>query len=186
MLINYENEYDLSDPALQRILKHYVFLCPVEMVSQKAYHTSKTFPQMGWGGTILTSLIAALKRNTYSGKLAYVFIEDGRNVENEFKKLKKSNINDREIVVYKKSGNYLQTKSLFYAIRNAFAHGDFSIEKDENGDKLYTLRNFHAKEVKAYLCLYEKTLLMWLWLLDLPSENLSKANYPKGVSQESA
>ena len=58
-------------------------------------------------------------------------------------------------------------QSLFSAIRNAFAHGRFSIrEYQHNGDrvKMYFFSNFN-KYLKAEIVLQESTLLEWIQII---------------------
>jgi len=178
MKITYDNALDYSNETFQRILTAFLFECPVENVSQKAKHLNITFPQKGWGGNTLNSLIAAMKRNVYSSNLEYRMLDNKQDVSNLYEDAERKMATEGkpyEIVVYQKNGGFLCTKSLFYSIRCALAHGDFSIEEDNCGERLYLFRNFNNQTTKACLRLYEKTLFMWIDLLHMDAESLPKA-----------
>lgn len=178
MNITYDNAIDLTNTTFQTILTAYLFECPVENVSQKAKHLNITFPQKGWGGNILNSLIAAMKRNMYSSNLEYKVVDSDKDVVSFYEEAERRISVDGkpyEILVYQKRGEYLCTKSLFYSIRCALAHGDFSIEEDTSGNRVYLFRNFHKQKTTACLRLYEKTLCAWIDLLKTDAKALPRA-----------
>lgn len=186
MRITYDNAIDYSNTTFQTILTAYLFECPVENVSQKAKHLNITFPQKGWGGNILNSLMAAMKRNVYSLNLEYEVVDSDKDVVSLYEEAERRMSADGkpyEILVYQKSGGYLCTKSLFYSIRCALAHGDFSIEEDTSGERVYLFRNFNKQTTKACLRLYERTLFAWIDLLQMDAKALPKAKTLYGLPE---
>ena len=68
-----------------------------------------------------------------------------------------------EYCVFLKHDERTVMTSLFYAIRNAFAHGCFNM-KTYNKVKIYFFLNYHGYK-KAQIVLQEKTLLTWMELI---------------------
>lgn len=64
-------------------------------------------------------------------------------------------------------GKNNQFKSLFFHLRNAFAHGRFNVEMIEDGVVMYVLEDFNKnkKEITARMIFREQTLLKWMEII---------------------
>ena len=73
------------------------------------------------------------------------------------------------IVIAERSDMSL-TSSIFYYIRNAFAHGSFMVDGD-----VYSFESSKDGTIKAAIRLREKTLLKWIQDISVSPERLKKA-----------
>lgn len=163
----------LKDPNFQRILEFYLFNCPSETEkgsnkkgTKKYVKVSKcatTLRAQGWTGRFLRTLLAAMKHTT-SGHLEYYTFKTDVNLDNEVRKIEKEvpllDINFEMIVMTERS-DMSKTSAIFYYIRNAFAHGSFSVI-EEKGRKIYYLESAKGDLIKARIRLREDTLLKWI------------------------
>ena len=78
-----------------------------------------------------------------------------------------------EMVVFKENTAIGKTKSVFYMIRNGFAHGSFSVETADVG-RIYYFESEKDGEIKGQLRLREETLLAWINLVDTPVNELKR------------
>ena len=85
------------------------------------------------------------------------------------------NLREEKIVVHKKY-NLNQIESIFYHIRNSFAHGRFQIYSYK--DELYYVfesgiikKSIDKIELKARMVIKEKTLLKWIEILNNPIDD---------------
>jgi len=149
------------------ILEFYLFSCPCERKNgsgkDKRYikisNRSKTLREQGWTGGYLNTLIASMKHTT-SGNLVYRPLDARASVEAETNNVEKSlSLSDEhfEMIVFCKRTDMNLTSSIFYYIRNAFAHGSFSVVAGT-----YYFESQKNGKVKARIRLREKTLLEWM------------------------
>lgn len=99
-------------------------------------------------------------------------------VEEETEKVEKSlHFNDPhfEMLIYIKDSSLGKTKTVFYFIRNAFAHGSFSVFNN-NGKPVYYLENKYKNKVKGRFRLKESTLLRWIELFNSSPSELNQVN----------
>lgn len=163
----------LTDSNFQAILDFYLFRCPCEVESgSKKKGTNKytkvskrgnTLRSQGWTGSHLNTLIASMKR-TSSGKLLYKVVSAAMDVGEEANKDQKtSSLSDQhfEMIVMTERSDMNKTGAIFYYIRNAFAHGSFSVVKTE-GKTTYYIESSKDDVVKAQIRLREETLLKWI------------------------
>ena len=156
----FDKPQKISDKNFQKILDFYLFHCPTPDKSVR----SKTFEQLGWKGSpqfsqlkkqLLASASKSLRSNYYPCK------KD--ELEAYFKLV--SNIAPiDEYCVFFMNEEKSVIQSLFSAIRNAFAHGSFSVQT-YNKERIYFFSNYH-KFLKAEIVLQEKTLLAWISILE--------------------
>lgn len=66
-----------------------------------------------------------------------------------------------EYMVFVNNSQMGKCKSIFYMIRNSFAHGSFNIKKNNN-ENYYYLESSKSNSIKAIMCLKEKTLIKWI------------------------
>ena len=90
---------------------------------------------------------------------------------------KSSTLSDKyfELIAMTERSDMSKTSAIFYYIRNAFAHGSFSVIKDE-ARTIYYLESAKADTVKAQIRLREETLLKWIKDFSLSPQLLKKAS----------
>jgi len=153
----FNNKIPLKGTHFQEILNFYLFECPVDGTSKRA----KTFKEQGWKGSghfstlksqMLKNCTESLRKNYYPCKRD--------ELETNFDKVKSVSPVDEYCVFLRYEENTVM-QSLFSAIRNAFAHGSFSV-RCYNKVNVYFLSNFHNGYLKAEIILQEQTLLNWI------------------------
>ena len=160
-----------TDQNFQKIIDFYLFNCPCETekgtkenktytkVSQRA----TTFRSQGWTGGNINILIACMKK-TSSGQLEYRHFKSSAKIEEEVIKIEKgSSLSDKsfEMIALIERSDMKLTSSIFYYIRNAFAHGSFSVINDK-GKKTYFFESAKDTIIKAQIRLREDTLIKWI------------------------
>ena len=156
----FDKEVKLSNKNFQKILDFYLFSCPTP---QKSFR-SKTFEQLGWKGTkqfaqlktlLISSASNSLKENYHPCKK--------EELEKQFEAATNIHPID-EYCIFLKSDEKTVIQSLFSAIRNAFAHGSFSVGTYKK-TRVYFFANYHDY-LKAEIVLQEKTLLAWMEIVE--------------------
>lgn len=175
---NRENiPYDSKN--FQKILEFYLFKCPVAINKRKVSQKGETFEKMNITGRKLSSLLKEMKKGT-----EYRCVESNQSVEKIFESAKNnSGFSDKycNLIVYIENKEIKKTKTIFYYIRNAFAHGDFSVDNIE-GQNIYTLRSSKNGNVRGAFRLKETTLIQWIDLI----AKQQKANITKRKSFKKA
>lgn len=156
----FDKEVKLSNKNFQKILDFYLFSCPIP---QKSFR-SKTFEQLGWKGkkqfAKLKTLLISSASNSLKGNYHPCKKEE---LQGQFEAAANISPID-EYCIFLKSDEKTVIQSLFSAIRNAFAHGSFSVETYTK-TKVYFFANYHDY-LKAEIVLQEKTLLTWIEILE--------------------
>lgn len=178
-----------------KILEFYLLKCPVKFIAVKKDGTKKlklvskravTFEDRNWIGGNITTLYTELTRNiTVECVNNENSVEETRVHIEESSKLKDSNF---DMIIFKKDWRINKTKSIFYSIRNAFAHGTFSV-LENNGNTIYYFENESSETIKAQIRLKENTLLKWIDLFyssanEIREKNKSKKNKLKKNSKQ--
>lgn len=99
-------------------------------------------------------------KHTASGNLVYKPVDAGASVELETNNAEVSDsLSDEhfEMIVVQKRNDMCLTSSIFYYIRNALAHGSFSVVAGT-----YYFESQKDGKVKARIRLREETLLEWM------------------------
>ena len=151
---DYKNKIPNKEPSFQKILNFYLFECPVKGYSERGI----TFKELGWQkhkfstlkANLLEGATPSLKKNYYPCKKDQL--------GDKFKIVESVKFADEYCVFL--IHNDRKINSLFIAIRNAFAHGSFSV-RSYNKTKIYFFSNFN-KYLKAEIILQERTLLNWI------------------------
>jgi len=163
----------LNDANFQKIIDFYLFNSPCETEKgskkkgTKAYtkvsKRANTLRSQGWTGGYLNTLLASMK-HTASSRLEYHTFGNKTDIKTEIDKIEKhSTLSDKHfvLIVMTDRSDMSKTSAIFYYIRNAFAHGSFSVVKD--GSKtIYYLESAKDDAVKAQIRLREETLLRWI------------------------
>lgn len=179
-------DFSLKDENFQRILDFFLFHCPSEIEKVNKKKGTKTYSKVskraetlrtkGWTGGYLNTLLASMK-HTSSGQLEYYTFNAAVEIEKEVKALEKdTSMRDKhfEMIVFMERSDMSKTSAIFYYIKNAFAHGSFSII-NTNGKKVYYLESDKDGIVKAQIRLREETLLNWIKTFRLSPAALKKA-----------
>lgn len=186
----------LKDENFQRILDFFLFHCPsvIEKGSKKKGNKTcskvskiaETLKTQGWERGYLNTLLASMK-HTSSGQLEYHIFKAGTRVDKEVKKLEENiPLKDEhfEMVAFTERTDMNKTSAIFYYVRNAFAHGSFSVITN-GGRKIYYLESAKDESVKAQIRLREETLLNWIKDFTV-SPNLLKKALEDGRKQRKA
>lgn len=177
------NKIPLDNVNFQEILRFYLFECPITTESKvkgkkiKKHVSARgvTLEKQGWSGKTLNTLLAAMKRKASSG-LKYIAVEASKDVKaivkNEESISTQSDV-EFEMIIFKENTTMGKTKSIFYMIRNALAHGSFSVVETDCG-RVYYFQSDKDGDVKGQLRLKEKTLLEWIRLVQTPVGELRR------------
>ena len=168
-----ETALPLKDLNFQKIISFYLFSCPCETEKgsekkgtkcySKVSKRATTLRMQGWTGRYLNTLLASMKHTT-SGHLEYHTFSADADIRVEVNRLEKnSSLTDVnfEMIAITQRADMSKTSSIFYYIRNALAHGSFSVIKD-NGNIIYYLESNKDDKAKARIRLREETLLKWV------------------------
>lgn len=158
---NYEKNL-YNDKRFQTILDFYLFHCPVEKKGKKVSNRAKSFEEYKIRDTGLTKLLNLMKKDFIAG--TYRILKSEEDVEKVRIQLEKSSgLKDDyyEFIILKEDREIGKTRSIYYAIRNAFAHGSFSI-KNTAKDRIYYFESSKDGKIKSQIRLKEKTLLNWI------------------------
>ena len=183
---NKNKSLPLENVNFQTILDFYLFHCPSETVKGSKKKGTKTYQKVsqratslrmqGWIAGHLNTLLSSMKHTT-SGHLEYCTFNVDAKIEKEVKILEKdTSMRNKhfEMIVFMERSDMSKTSAIFYYIRNAFAHGSFSIV-NANGKKVYYLESDKDGIVKAQIRLREETLLNWIKTFRLSPAALKKA-----------
>lgn len=162
-----------ADASFQKIIDFYLFNCPCETESGSVGKGTKKYTKVskrgttlraqGWTKGFLNTLLAAMKK-TASGHLEYHPFSEGTNIAIESDKIEiGAGLSDVhfEMIVFAERSDMNKTSAIFYYIRNALAHGSFSVVAD-GYRKIYYLESSKNDMVKARIRLTEETLLKWI------------------------
>lgn len=176
----------IGDANFQKIIDFYLFNCPCETEKgskkkgTKAYtkvsKRANTLRSQGWTGSYLNTLLASMKHIT-SGHLEYHIFDNKTDIKAEVAKVEKHiTLSDKyfELIAMADRSDMSKTSAIFYYIRNAFAHGSFSVIKDET-KTIYYLESAKDDAVKAQIRLREETLLKWIEDFSLSPKALKSA-----------
>ncbi len=170
-----------ADNKFRRILDFYLFQCPSEIKKYvkktktttylRVSNRGKTLRQRGWTGGYLNTLLAAMK-NTASGQLTYRHFSSKTDILAEVQSIEKNTtLSDKnfEMIVMEERSDMALTDAIFYYIRNAFAHGSFSVN-----NKIYSFESAKDEKTKAVIRLREATLLQWIKDVSLSPNKLKE------------
>lgn len=154
----------LHDENFRKIVIFFVFECPVQFKDGKRVSArAKTFEDCSIVENQLTLLLNQLKRKI-EHKDCYRCCKNSEELETfeancRSKYPKEAHV---EVVSFINNPELYTTRTLFYAIRNAIAHGSFSIVEAKNGERFYYFETSKNTVLKARMCFREKTLLQWI------------------------
>lgn len=159
----FDNKISFNSRNFQKILEFYMFNCPVEGTSFRGVG----FLEHGWKGPKQFSALKKelLKAASTSLSSHYHPCKKGE-LEKKFAEVSIVSPVDEYCVFLKNEENTVM-QSLFSAIRNAFAHGSFSVREytlKGNKTRIYFFSNY-KNYLKAEIVLQETTLLNWIKII---------------------
>lgn len=121
----FDNKIAMNSSTFQKILDFYLFRCPVKGTSFRGV----PFSEHGWNGTKQFAKLKKLLLSSSSADLASNYYPCKKEeLSDKFNKVSVvSPVN--EYCVFLKNEENTVMQSLFSAIRNAFAHGSFSVRE---------------------------------------------------------
>ena len=153
----------LSSSNFQKILKFYLLECPVKTDRGRVAQRGLIFEQRGFQKHKLTLLLTAMKKMLFGNIIVFKTSNgDNRTVESE---LERSGIANKPEFVVVRATNTTNTEAIFYCIRNAMAHGTFSVSTRQN-DIFYHFESHKDGKLRGRVCLNEETLLQWINLIE--------------------
>lgn len=154
-----------DNPNFIKILDFYLFNCPVYFPKMKKVvsHRATIFEKTVWKDN-LTTLLSEMKRN-----IAYQPVKSNDDVE----VIRSQFDGNEQYIVFIENTELKITRSIFYAIRNSFAHGSFSVVNN-SGKPIYYLESSKDGIIKSQIKLYESTLLKWIDLFNSPIEKIKE------------
>lgn len=181
-----------TDETYINIFSFYVHNCPVVFKKKKkgiVYRDKVScrgvdFYSKGWDNNTLKTLLANMKNNNGNHILYECTTSD--KIESKMREFENSSKSCVEAVVFVENSDIYKTQSIFYAIRNAFAHGSFSVDQSK---KMYYFESEKEGKIKAQIRLKESTLLYWIELFNSPkaiSKKKSSKNQKRGASKLAA
>ncbi len=148
--------YKLSNRD-ENLFEFFVVNCPVSRKRDGSYDfvskKGKEFQKLNYVAQDYKKLLNAIKKDL-NNDIVFTDKESINHVEEEIKKTKKYRNTNFEYIGIIENPDYKKTKSIYYMIRNAFAHGDFEYDKG-----IYVLRSMRNNELKAIMRLKYSTLI---------------------------
>lgn len=190
---DYRADIPLDNENFQKIILNLLFLCPVcikkkvkkDTASNRKITTYKPvsvqkcdFRSKGIVSNALTTILAQMRRPLKKFG-AYASLKSGENVEEKVKDIiKTSSAKDIhfEFIVYSLRDDMSDAETIFYYIRNSFAHGSFEYVPEH---KCYLLESAKDGKIKAQMRLKEATLLKYCDLARINLANLKDLQYGK-------
>lgn len=191
--IPYENE------AFNKIINTFVFECPsvirkrisigksqngkkkykVEIQGVSA-RRNVSFKSKKITGDKLNTILSMIKKPLAKNG-AYLVIDSNKNVESELNNIiKMTTLKDHnfEVIVMKERYEMPKTESIYYYIRNAFAHGSFEVI-NQGKEIIYKIESAKGKDVKARMRLKEGTLLEYIKFSNLTAKEIKALQKPR-------
>lgn len=149
-----------------RIVDFYLFNCPVDKKSKTNQISvrNETFKGRKITDKTLRALLVDMKRCIDY----YETVNLHDNVQDKviaIESSRKFSNNDFQLAVFCENTDLGKTKTIYYTIRNALAHGAFSIKKSSK-DNIYFFENKYNGIIKAQFRLNESTLIKWIELVN--------------------
>ena len=172
----------------QEIIEDLVFNCPVSIRTYPKKKNEKqglkinrisarkcSFYDRGIKGNLLTAILHQIRKPLINNG-GYAYVNKDESVEDRVNSIiKNTTCSDKyfDLIVHTKVESITETESIFYAIRNAFAHGSFEI-KNEAGITVYYLESKKNDDIRSRMRLKEETLLMYCDLSKMMVSDVKK------------
>ncbi|WP_019680634.1 hypothetical protein [Ruminococcus flavefaciens] len=179
---NKENNIPFEDSNFRKIECFYLYNCPVIMKnSDRVAQRGIDFISKGWDTNSLRRLVDEMKKNN-SNPIFYHSCKPNEKVDEIMKQSEMDNNNDFEAVILFPHSELSMAQTIFYYIRNGFAHGSFSVTgRGEN--RMYFFESKKSKKIKGQIRIKETTLLYWIDLFNEPEKCKKKKNLKRVVAK---
>ncbi len=178
---NADSKLPLDDENFIKIIDKLVFHCPASYSVKENKTTSyrfvsarnASFRERGICGGDLTTLLAQIK-NPISRNNMYLKLTKDESVDEKVAQLLAAPDSDAaryDVMVVQERAIMTDTESIFYCIRNAFAHGAFEVRICQS-TKVYYLENSKDGKTKSKMRLREDTLLRYAELSQLKVKDI--------------
>ena len=124
---------------------------------------NSTFRSRGICGKMFVTILAQIRKPLMSNG-TYALLNSGEDVKTKVNSIITSvSLNDPyyDLIVYQKKAEMTDLETLYYYIRNAFAHGAFEVINTKEG-RVYKLESAKNGTVKAQMRLKESTLKSYI------------------------
>jgi len=159
------------DEKTKLLLIEFILNCPSSIKKNKNYYPVSarncSFKERGIKDALLRTLLAQIKKELPNRK-CYVKVKPGESIENAIQQMnKESNLTDgeHEYIVLTEHHAMSETESVYYYIRNAFAHGSFNVGLSKDNDHMYSLESKKENVLKSQMLLKEATLETYITLM---------------------
>lgn len=143
-----------------------------------------SFHRNGITGNLLSTILAEIRRPIAKQGL-YQIIETDADVEMTAETLLHNRTGSDQcpdlIVIHKRS-DMPDSESIYYYIRNAFAHGSFEIVRDDKNQPVYRFESKKNETIKARMQLKEKTLIHLKELAEMSPREIKQLQRQKNKS----
>lgn len=168
-----EDTIPYSNSNFIKIIDFYQHKCPVVRKNgERVANRGIDFKSKGWNADLLKALLNKMKSNNGS-PITYHCCTGNEKVEVIMSQLEPSTDRFFESIVFIENMDLYKTQTIFYLIRNAFAHSSFSV-KGRGENRFYFFESQKGDVIKGQICLKESTLLYWIDLFDSPSDCTKK------------
>ena len=174
---NTKRKIDYKNEKFNFIIAELVFKCPTSIKKGKEYtNVSKrscTFRDRKISHGLLNTLLSEIRKPLMKNGTYIIALKDDE-IETKYKEFnEKVSIKDPnyEIIIYKERNDMSKAETIYYYIRNAFAHGDFEIITVDDS-RVYKLESESKGDKKAWIRLKEKTLLRYIELSNLSPQKI--------------
>ena len=175
--INQSASIPIDRKEFVSIIDDFVFNCPSSVMHQIKDKESKdkqkkkyeyrqvsarrsSFRQRGISGSLLTTILSQIRKPLQKNNAYYVMNTNESVTEQANMIVRSASLADPyfDFMVFHKRSDMSETESVYYYIRNAFAHGSFEVIDTQNEEQIYKLQSKKEDTVKAQMRLKESTL----------------------------
>lgn len=175
------------DDDVMKIAFDFILLCPSSIQKGSQYFPvskrGSSFRSRGIYDSLLRTMLSQIKKNL-PFRDCYAKIGAKASVIDKLKSMEKtSSLNDpnHEYIVICEHSSMTETEAVFYYIRNAFAHGSFSVEDIKGNGRHYYLESDKENTPKARMCLKESTLLKYRDFISMTPKEIEALQRKKRV-----
>ena len=157
-----------DDSNFKKIQDFYLYECPVIFKNgERVANRGLDFTTKGWNSSSLRKLLEEMKQSNNNNPISYHCCKSEEKVEIIMKQIEEENNDCCEAIVFLNRTDLCNAQTIFYCIRNGFAHSSFSV-LDIGNNRLYFFESKKNGKIKGQLCLMESTLLYWIELFNKP------------------
>ena len=173
------NKFDNKNSEFNNFIYNFVIQCPCTFKNTKALVSQRgnTFKKRGIQKDLLNTLNAEIKHMFIKSETYVKLQNNSNNSVDSYRTslLQSDKYKDPyfEFIIFKKRTDMSDTETIYYCIRNAFAHGSFTIIQNDS-TKMYLMHCEKNKDTKADMRLKETTLLRLIELKNMNQSQIKK------------